>query len=381
MSCLTVILKMSERCNLNCSYCYFFNSKDQSYKERPAFLSDENKACLLEFLLEGVKQLGISKVVIGLHGGEPLLYGKERFIKLCNDFIDKWPKEVQLGFSLQTNGLLLDEEWVGILEKYKVDIGISIDGPKDFHDIYRVDHFGNGSYDRLIKKIHLLHKMNARFGVLSVINPKIGGKNLYTFLTNELKVKSFDLLFPHLTHDELSPYSMDEFAKFLCDIFDAWTLNNNKKIKIRIFISFLRQLLGGSRLLYGIGAIKNPGLPLITIRSDGKLEPVTGLMYTDPNTVTNTTKNINNTSLKDFLTLPIFQELKEAQTIMPENCSKCCWEKICGGGHIIDRFSIKNRFNNPSTYCSVMMDIYAHMTKYLLDSGIPESRIRHSLAL
>ena len=381
MSCLTVILKMTERCNLNCSYCYFFNSKDQSYKERPAFISNENSTRLLDFLLEGVKQLSISKVIIGFHGGEPLRYGKERFIALCNDFIDKWPKEVQLEFSLQTNGLLLDEEWIEILQKYKVDIGISIDGPKVFHDVYRVDHFGRGSYDRLIEKIHLLHKMNARFGVLSVINPKIGAKNLYTFLTDELKVESFDLLFPHLTYDELSPYSMDEFAKFLCDIFDIWVLNNNKKIKIRIFISFLGQLLGGSRLLYGIGAIKNPGLPLITVRSDGKLEPVTGLMHTDPNTVTNTENDINTTRLNDFLTSPIFQELKEAQTIMPEKCSECCWEEICGGGHIIDRFSIQNRFNNPSTYCSVMMDMYAHMTKYLLDSGIPESRIRNSLAL
>lgn len=195
--------------------------------------------------MEGVEQLSISKVVIGFHGGEPLLYGKERFIKLCNDFIDRWPKNVQLKFSIQTNGLLLDEEWVRILQKYKVDLGISIDGPKAFNDIYRVDHFGNGSYDRLIQKIRLLQEMNARFGILAVINPKIGGKDLYNFLTEELKVESFDLLFPHLSHDEVSPYSMDEFAKFLCDIFDIWALKNNKKIRIRIFISFLRQLLGG----------------------------------------------------------------------------------------------------------------------------------------
>lgn len=104
-------------------------------------------------------------------------------------------------------------------------------------------------------------------------------------------------------------------------------------------------------------------------------------MYTDPETVTNTEKNINTTSLQELLTLPIFRELEEAQKIMPEKCSKCCWEKICGGGHVIDRFSIKNRFKNPSTYCSAMMNMYAHMTKYILDSGVPESRIKHSLVL
>jgi uncharacterized protein len=104
-------------------------------------------------------------------------------------------------------------------------------------------------------------------------------------------------------------------------------------------------------------------------------------MYTDPETVTNTQKNINDTSLKEFLTSDIFQELEKAQTIMPEKCSNCCWERVCGGGHLIDRFSIANRFNNPSAYCSVMMKIYAHMTKYLLASGIPESKIQNSLHL
>ncbi|MDP5110475.1 MAG: hypothetical protein NWP47_03730 [Rickettsiaceae bacterium] len=111
------------------------------------------------------------------------------------------------------------------------------------------------------------------------------------------------------------------------------------------------------------------------------LSSVTGLMYTDPKTVSRTNSNINKTSLKDFIDLPIFHELEEAQNKSPEQCSKCCWEKICGGGHIIDRFSTDKRFDNPSTYCSVMKNMYSHMTKYLLDSGIQESTIKKSLGL
>lgn len=119
MSTLTVILKMSERCNLNCSYCYFFNGKDQSYKQRPAFISDKNIDSLIHFLKQGAVDLSIKKVVFGFHGGEPLLFGKEKFAKLCSELKLKLLNVVQVSFSVQTNGLLLDEEWLKIFTKYK----------------------------------------------------------------------------------------------------------------------------------------------------------------------------------------------------------------------------------------------------------------------
>lgn len=378
MSCLTVILKMTERCNLNCSYCYFFNGKDPSYKERPAIIAQNNIKKLIDFLIKGIDDLSLTKIVIGFHGGEPLIFKKTSFNQLCVALKENLGQKIVLSFSLQTNGLLIDHEWLEIFQKHKIDIGISIDGPKDFHDKYRVDHKGRGSYDRLIHKINMMNEKNIRFGVLSVINPEIGAKRMYNFITEKLKVKSFDLLFPHLTHDDKLQYSMDEFANFMCEIYNLWVQSNNK-VKIRIFTSFLNQLLGGSKLLYGIGAVKKHNIPLITVRSDGKLEPVTGLMHTDPNTVMDTKKNINDTTLKEFVNLQIFKELEEAQTIMPQQCTQCCWEKICGGGHIIDRFSLKNRFNNPTTYCSVMKKIYAQMSKYLIDSGIPLEKIHHTL--
>lgn len=380
MNTLTVILKMAERCNLNCSYCYFFNGKDPSYKDRPAYITEDNINKLIDFLSQGIDDLSIDKIIFGFHGGEPLLFGKKNFDALCENLTNKLSPKAKLGFSVQTNGLLLDEKWVNIFQKHKVDIGISIDGPKEIHDKYRVDHFGRGSYDRLIKKIKLLQSLKVRFGILSVINPKINANTLYNFFTQDLNIQSFDLLFPHLTYDETPEYSMEEFSNFVSDIFNVWTLNN-KNVRIRIFISFLRQLLGGSRLLYGIGTINKKTLPLITVRSDGDLEPVTGLMYTDPETVSRTGGNIHNTTLKDFINLPIFHELEEAQNTSPAKCAECCWEKICGGGHIIDRFSTEKRFDNPSTYCSVMQNMYAHMSKYLLDSGIRELTIKKSLGL
>lgn len=378
---LGIIFKISERCNLNCRYCYYFNSGDTSYKLKLAKFPEKNISQLLIWLLQAIEELKLNRITIGFHGGEPLLYGKKDFLMLCSRLQNTLSQKVQLSLNIQTNGTLLDKDWISLFKEYNIDLGISIDGPKDYHDKHRVDHFGIGSYDRLIKKIELLHQISARFGVLTVINPQIGGKNLYNFITNELCVQSFDILFPHLTHDEEPKYLINKYGKFLCDLFDVWVENDDPKIKIRLFNSYLGQLLGKEGMMYGVGAKKKLHIPLITIRGDGEISPVTGLMYTDPDTVTNTGANIFDTSLRKFLEYPIFSELAKAQTVMPQKCSECCWEKICGGGNIIDRFSKKNRFNNSSTYCIALQQMYAHMTGYLLNTGIPMSDIKNSLEI
>lgn len=381
MNKLGVILKLTERCNLNCTYCYFFNGPDDSYKRRPARIDNTTIKSLLVFLYKGIEELKLDVIDIGFHGGEPLLYGRENLRDLCEALISSLSSKVKLRFTLQTNGLLITKQWIELFKEYSIDIGISIDGPKKYHDQHRIDFQGRGSYDRLLNKIELLHESSMRFGVLTVINPEISGKDLYNFITKELKVNSFDILLPHLTHDQIATHTMSQYAQCLVEIFNIWTAADNPCINIRFFNSFLRIFLGYERLIYGIGATNKLSLPLITIRGDGELGPATGLMYTDPDTVTNTGANIKDVSLKQLMDYPIFLELAKAQIEMPEKCQSCCWENICAGGNIIDRFGKKNRFNNPSSYCYALQEFYSHMTKYLLISGIPLAKINERLNL
>ena len=381
MKKLGIVLKITERCNLNCTYCYFFNGLDDSYKNKPPRISFDTIDQLLRFLYLGIEELNITHLIIGFHGGEPLLYGRENLSDLCDKFIATLSEKVNLKFTLQTNGLLINKKWIDFFEKYKIGVGVSIDGPKEYNDKHRVDHNGNGSYDKLVEKIRLLQHHGKKFGILSVINPTIGGKIMYDFFTRELGINHFDILFPHLTHDSESEYDISEYGKYICDLFDAWVEDNNPNIRIRFFDSFLGQLFGKSRLIYGIGAVSVHSLPLITIRGDGDIGPVTGLMSTDPNTVTNIGANVFNTTLNEILKNQIFQELVEAQTNMPQQCNECCWVNICGGGHIVDRFSTKNRFDNPSTYCNALKDFYAHITNYLILSGVSINKISKVLKI
>lgn len=143
---LTIVLKTVERCNINCTYCYFFNGIDKSFKQHPPYISFETIKKITKFLKEGSKDLNIQRVRLGIHGGEPLMQKKTSFDEMCNYLRDELEPDVKVTLTLQTNGMLLDEEWINLIIKHNIGLGISIDGPKEYHDKYRVDHFGKGTY-------------------------------------------------------------------------------------------------------------------------------------------------------------------------------------------------------------------------------------------
>lgn len=379
---LSIILKLAERCNLNCSYCYYFNGVDKSFEMMPAIINQKTIDQICKFLIKGIKDLGIQKIVIGFHGGEPLLYNKERFKLTCIKFNENLLKYCELKFNVQTNGTLIDEEWIKIFIDYNVDIGISLDGPSDYHDEYRVTHTGKGSYNKIKKSMELLERLlPQKFGVLCVINEKRDARKIYRHFVDDLKITSFDFLLPDIHHSSLKKIDPIHYGKFLCDLFDEWIKDDNPEIQLRMFNSYIKMFLGGESMIYGIGYQKKPSIPLITIRSNGNLSPTDELMSTDPNTMTHTGFNISNTSLKEFLNQEVFKEILNAQLTLPSDCLSCCWGKVCGGGGITNRFSESLRFNNPSIYCDGLKIFYKKLLIYLLDSGVPLEQIKKSLCL
>jgi uncharacterized protein len=381
MNSLGIVLKLTERCNINCSYCYYFNGLDKSFKSRPARISKDTIASVGNFLKQGVKDLNLKQIKIGFHGGEPLLIKKPTFEWICEFLTDLLCPYVTVKFNLQTNGMLIDEEWIDLFTKYNLDLGLSIDGPQDYHDEFRVDHFGKGTYARTFEKVKLLQEKKYPFGILSVMDPSRDAKKIYLHFTQELGANSFDFLFPDSTHRNPPKFPPQLYGKFISDVFDIWTKDDNPDIKVRFLKSAMQLFLGGDSLIYGIGAERQKTLPLISIRSDGDLSPTDELMSTDPQTVSYTGYNVSNTSLKDFLQHKIFQEIQEATTVMPLKCQDCCWEKVCGGGGITNRFSIEKRFDNPSVYCDGLQIIYTNILKYLVDSGIPLEQLKNQLLI
>jgi uncharacterized protein len=319
-------------------------------------------------------------VGITLHGGEPLLMPKKKFESICDRFYQELsPKVKEFDLSMQTNGVLIDKDWIKIFETYKIKLGISLDGNADYNDVYRVDHKGTGSYNRVEKAIKLLQEHDCDFGILSVINPQYAPKVLYNHFVNNLGITGFDFLWPDYSHDKALPFLPIKYGIFIKEIFDCWVKDDNPNIQIRFFDSYIKKFLGTSGLIYGQGSIDLDNLHLIVIRTDGDIGPTDELMSTDPATVTWTNTNIFNTTLKQFFAVPIFKELDTAFTNSPDLCKKCCWENVCGGGGIVNRFSKKHRFNNPSVYCEGLKIFHTELFQYLIKSGISAEQLKSQL--
>lgn len=386
MKTIEIILKTAERCNLNCSYCYFFHGGDESYKKHPAFLSIDVCAQVIEFIKQAVNEHKFQRVQIDFHGGEPLLQNKIFFERNCQLIYDNLNDIVDLRLVVQTNATLVDESWIDIFQRFKIHVGVSLDGPKKFNDVFRIDHSGLGSYNAAVKGIRKLQKAAEQHridacGVLCVIDPSRNGVEIYRHFVDELKFTRLDFLLPDLTHDTFDAKYSYSYGEYLCSIFDEWVKDNNPNIYIRILNSTIGMLLGGESHIMSIGPDSSKNI-VITISSNGDLYPDDTLRSTNYE-LAHTGLNVKNTTLAHFLSQNINMEMtniKEYQAL-PEQCKECCWMNICRGGSAVHRFSKKNAFLNPSVMCPSLKLIFSYIARYLVSKGISQESFNEALCL
>ncbi len=317
---------------------------------------------------------------IDLHGGEPLLQKKKDFDFMCQYFKESFAHITDFRIAIQTNATLIDDEWVDLFHKHDIYVGISLDGPREINDRFRVDFKGKGSYDKVILGLEQLRKEKAGRkglvpGVLSVVNPKYNAFKLYNHFVNELNVRNMDFLLPDYTYNNFSGENPDDYGRFLCNLMDAWAQDDDPSIRVRILNSAISLFLGNRTKLMGFGPTNPNENQAITIASDGSISPddtlrsgISGLMNN---------YHIDDISLIDFFNTGLMQEIIIASQTLPDKCNTCCWKKICNGNRLLTRY--KQDFNNPSVYCSGLKMFYKHVVNYLLKNGIAIAKIEKTL--
>lgn len=352
---LDFVLKTVERCNLNCSYCYFFNGEDKSFKMKPKFIKRNTVDQLAMFIRNALdsKNFDIQEVSVVLHGGEPTMQPKDDFVYT----IEKLKSSVgntPISFSIQTNATLITDSWIKLFNKYGIRVGVSIDGPPEYHNKYRVDHYGNESSFAVEKGIKLLSsKLDSPIGCLTVINQEFNSKKIYKYLTG-LGFESLYFLLPDNNYKIPPSGTIKGYSRYIIDLFDEWVLEDNPKISIRKLKSIMLQLVGKKPLIYGFGKDTSRRIPILAIRSDGTISPTDELMSTDPDSVTKLEANVAFSRLEDVIDAAIFDELYKANSIIPKRCKNYCWYNACGGGNMVSRFSKEKRFDNHSIYCEAL---------------------------
>ncbi len=174
-------------CNLDCKYCFFL-SKEMLYPGSRFRMADDLLEIYIRQLLEAHR---FPEVNVNWQGGEPTLMGLD-FFKRSIVYAEKYKKPGQkLGYTIQTNGVLLDDEWCAFFKAQGFLVGLSMDGPKPPHDAYRVNKGGRGSFDQVMRGLACLKKHGVEFNILCMVHAANADHPLevYRFFRDELSAR------------------------------------------------------------------------------------------------------------------------------------------------------------------------------------------------
>ncbi|TDL85423.1 radical SAM protein [Meridianimarinicoccus aquatilis] len=353
-----MLVKLATRCNLSCNYCYWF--RDEDVYQKPPKLTEEAQHFWLTSLRRHILKYRLKSFKFLFHGGEPLLFGTSRFHTLMAD-LDGLSKDLDCFFhySITTNAVLLDEDWLSIFRHYRVNITVSLDGPPQLNDHRRPDLKGQGSYTRTLNGIRLLQAAKMDFGLLAVADPSSSPRLVVDHFVDDLNVTSFDILIPDACHDD-DPQPIGDYFVMLFDYLNQRQLGNASGR--RLYKNIVRGLLGAPTATESIGF--GP-ISTCTLLTDGAIEALDVVRITGTGS-TRSTINVMTNEIQDITTDPLWLELLYASTHLPDKCGECCFSNSCGGGHISSRWNNLNRFDRESVYCESLIQLNHHIWDYLV---------------
>jgi uncharacterized protein len=269
-----MVKPIGSACNLDCKYCYYLSKESLLDQHRGERIPDDR---LEEFIRQYIEGQDGQRVVFSWQGGEPTLLGLDFFRKVV-ELEEKHKKPNQrIENDLQTNGTLLNEEWCRFLKIHRFLVGLSIDGPRDLHNTYRVTKGGEPTFDKVFAAVKLLKKHGVKFNTLTVVN-RLNVKrplDVYRFLTREVGSTYVQLIpcvepidfrttapqrwdpanLPMIGTPPAKPGSPgsivtdwsvdpDDFGEFLCKVFDEWYRKDLGRVLVDLFESAVAQWMG-----------------------------------------------------------------------------------------------------------------------------------------
>lgn len=232
-------------CNLNCDYC-FYAVKKCLYPETAAH---RMSAEVLERMIASFMATSQLSYTFGWQGGEPTLMGTD-FFKQVTDLQQKHGKPGStVANGLQTNGTLITDDMSRHFGQYHFLLGVSLDGPPELHDVYRLSHDGRPSHARVMEGIERLTRERVEFNILVLVNAANvkHARKVYTYLRD--KGFYYHQYIPCVEFDKDGrplPFAITgrQWGDFLCGIFDEWIKSDTRLVSVRHFDSVLGRLVG-----------------------------------------------------------------------------------------------------------------------------------------
>lgn len=342
------------RCNIDCNYCFYLHKEQLLEQDRHSGMSDE---VLESFIQQYIDSQDGEQVVFSWQGGEPTLMGLGYFEKIVA-LQKKYQKPGQrIENDLQTNGILLNDSWARFLRQHKFLVGISIDGPAELHDRYRVTRSGKPTFEKVMAGVAALKRHQVPFNALVTVNRTNARFPLevYRFLTRDLGATyiqfnpcvepvDFKQTAPQFWRDETIPVTgsrrakpgdldsivtdwsvdPDDWGRFLIAVFEEWVNNDLGRVQVNLFETAVAQTMGMPAQICTTSEFCGKGL---AIEKNGDIFSCDHYVYPEYQL-----GNVQTTRLAHMA----FSERQKAfglgkRETLPAACKRCPYLKLCYG--------------------------------------------------
>jgi len=342
-------------CNMACRYCYNGSFGTPVVKSERV-ISDN---LLFKIFDEIYDFLNADKLMVIWHGGEPLLAGKDFFLRAMEIQQEASRGRYSFRNCVQTNGTLVDAEWVDICKRFRIAPSVSIDGCPELHNKVRIFLDGSPTYEKAMGAYNMFRK-EMRTGLLLVVSKANVNEPeaIWQWILRE-NIKSLDILpclEPEKYHKGCSIYSVseEEIIDFSVRLFDLWFEHADPSIRIRTFKDGIKGQLGGH---VNVCSWKGGCLTHISLDPNGNIFPC-GRYHCYPET---SFGNLNQSSLAEIMesskTKTIHRLIAEGQ----KECVGCKWYKICNSGCPFLKYAINGHWGGRYIHCRSRQALFTHI--------------------
>ena len=353
-------------CNLDCQYCYY-RDKRSLYPDAGALRMTE--PLLEEYIVQHIEAARGPEVDFSWHGGEPTTLGVDFFRKAVDLQRKHRPAGWRIRNGIQTNGVLLDEEWCRFLAAEDFRAGLSLDGPAELHDTYRVTRGGQPTHQQAMRGYHLLGKHAVPTDIVCVVH-NLNVRHpltVYRFF-REIGCRYLGFL-PAVERapesaDGIGPYtpSAEDYGTFLCRIFDEWIARDTDRMAVQIFEEAARPALG---MEHSLCMFRETCGQIPVVEHNGDFFPCDHFVDRE-----HRLGNIRETPLGELLDSQAQRAFGEAKrAALPRYCRDCEVLAMCHGGCPKYRF-IRTPEGEPG-----LNYLCAGLKRFFLHSRAPIERI------
>ncbi|MCZ2151243.1 MAG: anaerobic sulfatase maturase [Bryobacterales bacterium] len=339
-----LIKPVSAVCNLDCSYCFYLDRETDPYQALGKRAMQEET---LERLIDSFLFYSYPNSVFAFQGGEPTLAGLPFFRRVVELQKERGRNGQNVSNAIQTNGMLVDEDWCALFREYRWLVGLSLDGPEEIHDLHRVNKAGHSTWKRVMESLRLMQREKVDFNVLCVLSKANVGraKELYRFFTG-LGVDNIQYI-PLSEFDgdgNPLPYTItaSEYGQFLCETFDLWW-PQRRKIRIRTFDNIAEALAGQKP---GSCTMHETCDSYVVVEYNGDIFPCDFFVEKD--------WRLGNIEIDSWAEIARKQRryaFARKKALAHPECEVCEWQAMCHGGCPKSRYGMNRRFEDLDYFC------------------------------